>query len=87
MNEGLEKFGERKVAGEAEYEGRVFASSAVESITLPSTLRRIETFTFFDCMNLRKVEIPNGVERIGSECFKNSGVEEITLPHTLREVG
>ena len=38
-------------------------------------------------MNLRKIEVPNGVEHIGNECFKNSGVEEITLPHTLREVG
>lgn len=75
------------MVGENEYEGRVFASSTIESIKLPSTLRRIETFTFFDFMNLRKVEIPNGVERIGSECFKNSGVEEITLPRTLREVG
>ena len=61
--------------------------SAFESITLPSTLKRIESETFMWCDNLRSVEIPNGVEYIGSECFCNSGIEEITLPGTLKEIG
>ena len=32
------------------------------------------------------MEVPNGIEYIGSECFRDSGVEEIMLPATLREI-
>lgn len=76
LNEGLEKLGDF-----------AFYMSAIESITLPSTLKRIEALTFSSCNGLRNVEIPNGVEYIGKECFADSKVEEIMLPCTLREIG
>ena len=85
LNEGLEKLGYKEDSDEDE--GEVFSGCAIESIRLPSTLRRIEAQTFEDCENLRHVELPNCVERIGGDCFKRSGIEEITLPCTLREVG
>ena len=65
----------------------MFAWSAVESITFPSTLKRLEYQTFWYCKNLKRVEIPNGIEQIGEECFCDSGVEEITLPGTLKGIG
>ena len=33
------------------------------------------------------MEVPNGIEYIGSECFRDSGVEEIMLPGTLKGIG
>ena len=75
LNEGLEKLGDS-----------TFDGSEIESITLPSTLKRIEYQTFYNCKNLKRIEIPNGIEYIGSECFCESGVEEITLPGTLKEI-
>ena len=59
----------------------------IESIILPSTLKRIEEWTFYNCHNLKHVELPNGVEYIGKQCFTLSGIEEITLPSTLKEIG
>ena len=50
LNEGLEELGKF-----------VFYRSAIESIKLPSTLKRIETRAFFDCRSLRSVEISEGV--------------------------
>ena len=41
---------------------------------------------FYECENLKSVEISRGVEYIGKECLKGSGVEEITLPSTLKEI-
>ena len=32
------------------------------------------------------MEIPNGVEYIGKECFSSSGIEEITFPGTLKGI-
>ena len=87
LNEGLEELGEKEVISGDEWKGAVFAWSAIETITLPSTLKRLEYQTFWYCKNLKRIEIPNGIEYIGEECFRDSGIEEITLPGTLREIG
>lgn len=75
MNKGLNELGES-----------AFDHCAIESILLPSKLKRIESWAFYKCDDLTCVEIPNGAEFIGRECFKFSGIEEITLPNTLKEM-
>ena len=65
MNEGLEKLGERTFVEREKLEGRVFSNSAIESIRFPSTLKRIEARTLYNCMKLKSVEIADGVEYIG----------------------
>lgn len=74
LNEGLVKLGEKGVVNGWKYEGEVFYETAIESIKLPSTLKRLEYQTFYHCDNLKSVEIPNGVECIGKECFLGSGL-------------
>ena len=86
LNEGLEKLGAKEIVYGSEHAGKVFYGTAIESVRLPSTLKRIETKTFESCRSLRKVEIPNGGEYIGKDCFMDSGIEEITLPSTLKEL-
>lgn len=86
LNEGLETLGQREVLYGEECEGKVFQETAIESIKIPSTLKRIEYETFNCCKNLKSVEIPNGVEYIGEYCFAGCGIEEITFPSTLKEV-
>lgn len=86
LNEGLEKLGTREATNAQKYDGHVFTYSAIESIKLPSTLKRLEAETFYSCENIRSVEIPNGVEYIGEECFSYSGIEETTLPGTLKKI-
>lgn len=75
LNEGLERLGDY-----------TFSGSAIENIILPSTLKKLEYNTFYDCKNLKSIEIPWGVEYIGWQCFQNSGIEEITLPSTLKGI-
>ena len=43
MNEGLEALGTKDTDGE----GDVFSRSAIESVKIPSTLRRLEAGTFY----------------------------------------
>ena len=86
LNEGLERLGAKETRDGWEYEGRAFSETAIESVRLPSTLKRIEAEAFYQCDNLQTVEIPNGVEHIGKTCFSSSKIEEITLPGTLREI-
>ena len=47
----------------------VFEGSALEEIALPSTLRRIEHCAFEKCKNLKRVLLPDGLERVGRACF------------------
>lgn len=85
----MEKLGEKEVIGENTYEGSAFVNSAIRSIEIPSTLKRIEAETFVGCNHLKDLEIPNGVEYIGKLCFSrfgfisDCGIEEIALPSTL----
>ena len=74
LNEGLQKLGTKEVVNGRECEGEVFLGSALESIRLPSTLRRIEYRTFSCCESLRSIEIPSGVECIGEKCFADSRI-------------
>lgn len=54
---------------------------------LPSARSYVGERTLRELRALRDVEIPQGVEKIGSEWFKNSGVESVTIPASVREIG
>ena len=86
LNEGLERLGVKEIVNGTQYEGQVFAYSAVESIRFPSTLKNIENGMFYGCKYLTSTEIPNGVERIGEYCFCQSLIREIKFPKTLTQI-
>ncbi|WP_281085042.1 leucine-rich repeat domain-containing protein [Segatella bryantii] len=44
-------------------------SSYLESVTLPSTVKKIGYSVFSDCKNLKSVTLPNSLSEIGSELF------------------
>ena len=55
LNEGLEKLGAKSIISGIEYEGGVFYKAEVENIRIPSTVKRIEGSTFYDCRNLQSI--------------------------------
>ena len=57
LNEGLEKLGAKETIDGEEYEGEVFAWSAILDIQIPSTLKKIEERTFYHCRRIRCVDI------------------------------
>lgn len=69
-------------------EGRcgVFEGSAVKSVVLPSTLRRIEYHAFQGCEKLEDIILPERLEFIGKYCFYQSGLESVEFPASLRTV-
>ena len=87
LNDGLEELGAKEVINGSKYEGEVFAESAIETVKLPSALKRIEEKTFYGCEHLKSVKILSGVECVGEGCFESSHIEEITLPNTLEDIG
>ena len=64
----------------------VFQDSAVEKITLPSTLKTIHRGAFCGCRKLLKVELPEGLQLIGERAFAGSELSAIEFPKTLPRV-
>ena len=79
-NEGLEAL------GTDDYGCGVFWGSSVESVILPSTLRRIKDSTFYGCKNLRSIKLPDNLGYIGQMCFQYSGLTEVQIPKSCIEV-
>ncbi len=66
-----------------------FAScTALEQVTLPSTLESIGGNAFEGLQGLAEIVIPEGVTEIGDYAFRGcTGLEKITLPTTLKTLG
>lgn len=76
IQEGVSNIGER-----------AFFNSGITSITIPSTVKVIETDAFSNCPNIKSIELPVGVTQIKSGAFSGCSMESISLPSGLTEIG
>ncbi|MBQ7097360.1 MAG: leucine-rich repeat protein [Clostridia bacterium] len=51
----------------------------LHTVVLPSSLRIIDDYSFLETSSLKQINIPSGVEKIGSDAFACSGLEKIDL--------
>ena len=86
LNEGLEVLGTDEDPSRAEYWCGVFQLSALESVTLPSTLKRIEHGAFRTCDNLKSIALPEKLEYIGKCAFSKSGLESVAFPRSVKAI-
>lgn len=64
-----------------------FRGAEVTSVTIPGTIREIETHAFTGCDMLETVTISEGVEIIDGYAFSNcQRLVMVTLPDSLREI-
>ncbi len=64
------------------------AKKAITSVTIPSTIKKIEDATFESCEKLEKVDLPEGLEHIGKYAFRGcSSLENVHLPETIKTIG
>lgn len=60
----------------------------VEKLIIPGSIRAIGISSFQGCINLKTVELQEGVEMICSYAFRNcKTLEKIDLPDTLTDIG
>lgn len=86
FDDGLEVLGTNEYLNNGDPPCGVFESSALESIRLPATLKRIEFSAFESCERLKSVTLPDKLEYIGKRCFCRSGLGSIRLPPALKAV-
>ena len=48
---------------------QAFYRSAIESVVVPPTVKKLEKGTFDACMHLRVAVLQKGLEEIGNSCF------------------
>lgn len=67
--------------------GGFFNGSAVEKVTLPEGLTEIPVAAFNGANNLKEVNIPTTVTKVGINSFAYAGLETLTVPATITEIG
>ena len=67
--------------------GGFFYGSAVEKVTLPEGLTEIPAAAFNGASNLKEVNIPTTVTKVGINSFAYAGLETLTVPATITEIG
>ena len=78
INEGVTKIGKYAFA----------YLSLAESVTIPNTVKNIETSSFASCIKLKNVQIENGLEKIGDYAFLSCyELEEIKIPNSVQSFG
>ena len=61
---------------------------AFETVEIPDTVKKIESYAFSGCTGLTKVNIPKNVTQIDNDAFlKCSALKEIQLPESLVYMG
>lgn len=61
-------------------------SHNLKSITLPSTINRIDNYAFSCCEKLKELFLPNGLETINGWAFFNCSFDKLFVPSSLKIV-
>ena len=63
-------------------------NTAIESVSIPATVKIIGTKAFYECSKLKRVILADGLKTIKDEAFACcNSLETITLPSTLENIG
>lgn len=69
------------------WNGTFWGCTALESVSLPESLKRIEHKSFCGCIRLKNITIPGNVELIGGNAFQNcKSLETVTLSEGIGEI-
>lgn len=70
--------------GEGLFEG----SWGMVSVTIPDTVKVIESDAFRECLRLTSVELPEGLESIGDSAFERcASLRSVSIPSTVTNIG
>ena len=64
-------------------------SAGITEITIPKSVKTIETYAFEGCANLTTVTFApdSELETIGSMAFQNTAISEISIPASVKKIG
>ena len=86
FSEGLTVLGTDEYTAKGNVFRGVFDRSALESVELSKTLKRIEYSAFKGCRNLKDILLPVGLEFIGKEAFCNTKLAGVSIPASVLKI-
>ena len=71
-----------------EYDVLLFAARDIETVVIPSFIKRISSYAFCDCVSLQKVEFSKDsqLEVIEKSAFSGTSIKTITIPPHVIEI-
>ena len=64
-----------------------FENLEIEEVIIPETVISIRGSAFKGCKNLKQLDLPSKLEKIGTMSFESSGIKRIVLPKSVKEIG
>ena len=58
----------------------------METVNIPSSVKRIETYAFNECRELKNVTILEGVNEIGYSAFAATALETVYIPSSVKSI-
>lgn len=65
-------------------EAYAFEASSITDIVIPDKCTVLKTYAFNSCYSLKSIDLGNGVQTIGSQCFGYSKLPTVTFPASLK---
>ena len=65
---------------------KVFKNTTVSEVILPESIKAMLREAFSDCKRLQHIDLPDGLEYLGSHCFAGSGLTALHFPDRLKTI-
>ena len=65
---------------------KAFMNATISEVILPKSIKAILGKAFSGCKNLKKIDLPETLEYMGSFCFAESGLTELAFPNALKNI-
>ena len=65
---------------------KVFKNTTVSEVILPGSIKAILRGAFSGCKRLQHIDLPDGLEYLGSHCFAGSGLTALHFPDRLKTI-
>ncbi|MGC7185986.1 leucine-rich repeat protein [Metamycoplasma hominis] len=66
---------------------RAFFNSVIQSVTIPSSIKKIGDYAFEYSQNLKDVVLNEGLEEIGQYVFFGSSLTSVVIPNSTKKIG
>lgn len=65
---------------------KAFKNTTVSEVILPGSIKAILRGAFSGCKRLQHIDLPDGLEYLGSHCFASSGLTALHFPDRLKTI-
>ena len=74
-------------SGVTEIGANAFRWTGITEVTIPAGVTRLEEYTFYNCRNLKKAVLPDGITFIGNSCFSEDyELLDVNIPNKVETI-